>query len=373
MAHQKHAKLTKPTGGKWGRQEIAILGAPCGEIKKLTQELLPSLADEWRLVWVDADHQAGKPDRRSMLAQGAIAQLTNKISHYELTHMAGRQWYFNEADLVLVNGNHFAAARQIAWVHPKKSLEKKLAKLTDVRLIILEDEMEEVPAFLQEHLSTQPYPYKVVRRSDQQAILAFFRELLNNARPPLNGLVLVGGRSTRMHTDKSQLSYVAGKKHYQHLAGLMQPFCEQVYVSVRDEEQAQAYELPAITDKFVGLGPFGGILSAFMHNPNTAWLVLAVDLPLIDTPTLTKLVEERDIHKTATCFIDPQEEFPEPLISIWEPRAYPVMLDFLSKGYSCPRKVLINSDIYLITERDPKVLTNVNTPEEYRAITGHEV
>ncbi len=371
MAHQKHAKLTKPTGGKWGRQEIAIMGAPCGEIKKLTEEITTVLAQAWRLVWVDADHQAGEPDSSSMLSKGAIAQLTNKISHYELTHATGHHWYFNEADLVLVNGNHFTAAQQIAWVHPKKSLEKKLAKLTDVRLIILEDEMEEVPAFLQEHLSTQPY--KVIRRRDWQGILSFFKELLDSARPALNGLVLVGGRSTRMQTDKSRLSYVAGKKHYQHLADLMQPFCQQIYVSVRDEEQAQAYELPAITDKFIGLGPYGGILSAFMHNPNTAWLVLAVDLPLIDTPTLEKLTADRDIHKTATCFIDPQEEFPEPLISIWEPRAYPVMLDFLSKGYSCPRKVLINSDIHLITDRNPKALTNVNTPEEYRAITGHEL
>jgi len=149
---------------------------------------------------------------------GAPCELTDKISHYELTHRAGHQWYFNEADLVLVNGNHFAAAQQIAWVHPKKSLEKKLTRLTDVRLVILEDEIDEVPAFLTEHLHRQPC--QVVHRSDRQGILAFFKELLDNARPPLNGLVLVGGRSTRMQTDKSQLSYVAGKKHYQHLTGL---------------------------------------------------------------------------------------------------------------------------------------------------------
>ena len=149
-----------------------------------------------------------------------------------------------------------------------------------------------------------------------------------------------------------------------HSSSSLADHCESVFISVRDDEQAKEFKEETITDKFIGLGPYGGILSAMQYNPNAAWLVIAVDLPFLDRETIEHLVSKRNTSRAATCFIDPQNEFPEPLISIWEPRAYPIMLDFLSKGYSCPRKVLINSDVEVLKERNPRALTNVNTPED---------
>jgi molybdopterin-guanine dinucleotide biosynthesis protein A len=56
------------------------------------------------------------------------------------------------------------------------------------------------------------------------------------------------------------------------------------------------------------------------------------------------------------------------LITIWEPKSYPVLLSFLAQGCSCPRKVLINSDVNLLSAPDPQELTNVNTPEEFEQV-----
>ena len=65
--------------------------------------------------------------------------------------------------------------------------------------------------------------------------------------------------------------------------------------------------------------------------------------------SLSQLVENRNVpQKFATSFKSPTLEFPEPLICIWEPRAYGRLLEFLSWGYSCPLKALINSDIELL-------------------------
>jgi len=364
MTHQKHAKLTRPTGGKWGRSEIAIMGAPCGEIKKLTGIVTEALANKWKIAYVDADHNAQESDHWTALKHGAKEQLTNKISHFEIQQTTNQKHYFNDADLVLVNGNHFKAAKQIAWIHPKKSLEKKLKKLTNVDLILLEDESISIPEYLKNHL--QRKEVKVVQRTDIEAITDYFASLLTENVAPLNGLVLIGGRSTRMKEDKSKLVYHNGLPQYEYMANTLDTLCEEVFISVRDDEQAKEYSQQAITDKFIGLGPYGGILSALQHNPNAAWMVVAVDLPHLDIATLKQLKARRNIHKVATCFIDPQNEFPEPLITIWEPRAYPVLLDFLAKGYSCPRKALINSEVEIIIDRDVKSLTNVNTPEEYK-------
>jgi len=134
---------------------------------------------------------------------------------------------------------------------------------------------------------------------------------------------------------------------------------------VRKEQMVTETEV--IEDVFLGLGPFGAICSAFQHDPNVAWLVLATDLPYVDESLIRKLLESRDPSKVATAVKGTKKEFPEPLVTIWEPKAYPVMLQFLTQGISCPRKVLINSDVKLV-ETDDAYIYNVNTPEELASV-----
>ena len=88
----------------------------------------------------------------------------------------------------------------------------------------------------------------------------------------------------------------------------------------------------------------------------------------LDKKTLDYLIQHRDSSKVATAFNSPDNEFPEPLITIWEPRSYPVLLSFLTQGYSCPRKVLINSEVKLVDAPDTRVLTNVNSPEDLKEL-----
>jgi len=122
-----------------------------------------------------------------------------------------------------------------------------------------------------------------------------------------------------------------------------------------------------VEDKFIELGPFGAILSAFQKDPNAAWLVVACDLPFLNQKALTFLKENRAISKVATAFHNPETNFPDPLITIWEPKSYQILLNFLAQGYSCPRKVLINSDIETLTY-DSSILTNVNDPVAFEKI-----
>jgi molybdopterin-guanine dinucleotide biosynthesis protein A len=92
--------------------------------------------------------------------------------------------------------------------------------------------------------------------------------------------------------------------------------------------------------------------------------VLACDLPLLDSDTVRHLVSHRNSYSLATSYENPHDNLPEPLICIWEPKSYPVLLSFLADGYSCPRKVLRNTDVTLITAIEANALTNVNTEED---------
>ncbi|MGI4886647.1 MAG: NTP transferase domain-containing protein [Janthinobacterium lividum] len=374
----KHAALARPDVGEFGRHELAFLGAPCGDIQALVARLLPHLAPVLRVAYVDADHAAGDAALGAPVPakpvpvvgeNGLSAELVDKITYRQL-NTARALDRFSQPELlahesvVLVNGNHFRARQQVVIVDLRKPLDKKLDRLTDVRLVLLADGQTELPAVLLAHLAGAPLP-PVLPLADAAGIARFIQNWQAAAVPVLRGLVLAGGRSERMCTDKGALRYHGAADQRQHTAALLREFCADVRVSVRPD---QANDLPPglvpLADTFAGLGPLGGLLSAFRADPNAAWLVLACDLPLLTRTTLEFLVHNRQSARFATALQSPWNDFPEPLVTIWEPRAYGELLRFLSLGYSCPRKALINSDTAVLLPPVPEELRNVNTPEE---------
>lgn len=182
--------------------------------------------------------------------------------------------------------------------------------------------------------------------------------------PKLNGLVLAGGKSQRMGNPKDKINW-HGKEQRYYAADLLAPFCDEVFISCR-QDQLENFDINynALTDTFLNMGPFGGILSALRSQRDKAWLVVACDLPLLDKKSLEFLIENRNIEKVATTYESPFDGLPEPLITIWEPKSYPLLLNFLGSGITCPRKVLINSDTLILKPRNPDSLMNVNTPED---------
>ncbi|RDY62048.1 NTP transferase domain-containing protein [Flagellimonas nanhaiensis] len=192
---------------------------------------------------------------------------------------------------------------------------------------------------------------------------------MKNNTPKLNGLVLAGGKSTRMGSDKGLLTY-HGVPQQEYLYKLLEQICDNVFLSIRHEQEASVPEgFNVIPDKNEYRGPFNGILSAHAHDPDAAWLVLACDLPLIDLETLQQLVSERNSNKVATSFATNKTKLPEPLITIWEPDSLKNAIEYLkSAESSCPRKFLINSETELVHPEKDEVLYNANSISDYEFV-----
>lgn len=364
--HQKHAKLARPAYGEFHRSEWAIIGAPCGRIQELSTKLIAGLEAHYKLAYVDADHAAGD-EAEQMPVAGSSLVYTDKINYHQYNFQEDlnafhRRPLYNHVDGVLVNGNHFRAKRQIVILDPKKeeSLSRKLDRLSDVALILTTDGQNQVYDFLAKHLGE--HKPVIMPLGDINGIIQWLRAQLTAARAPLYGLVLAGGKSQRMGQDKGLIEY-HGQPQREFLAEQLQSVCGEVYYSIRPDQDTELPG-PVIKDSFIGLGPFGAILSAFREHPNAAWMVVACDLPLLDKKGLQQLAQKRNSSKLATAYHNPATGWPDPLVTIWEPRAYPVLLQFLTQGYSCPRKVLINSEIEMINAPDPNILLNANSPEE---------
>ncbi len=192
---------------------------------------------------------------------------------------------------------------------------------------------------------------------------------MEKGTPKLYGLILSGGKSTRMGSDKGLLVY-HGKPQREYLFELAAQFCDAVYYSVR-EDQLDSFPVnaPVIMDRDEYRGPFNGILSAHEKHPEVAWLVLACDVPLLDAKGLWELVHGRNTTKYATAFSTKDSGLPEPLIAIWEPMALRASKTYLetAKG-SGPRKFLMNADIQLVEPSLEEQLYNANSKEDYQLV-----
>jgi molybdenum cofactor guanylyltransferase len=178
----------------------------------------------------------------------------------------------------------------------------------------------------------------------------------------LYGLVLAGGKSTRMGKDKSLISY-HGEPQREFLFKLLSAFCSKVYTSCRTELDVPSHLNP-LTDRYHVGGPLNGILSAFSFASDKAWIAIAVDMPNVDYDAIKLLVANRDREKVATCFFNPQDNLPEPLITLWEPSAFPLILEFIEDGDSSPRSFLARSPVHQINADTGRLFLNINYPDQ---------
>ena len=189
---------------------------------------------------------------------------------------------------------------------------------------------------------------------------------------PLLGLVLAGGRSSRMGSDKAAIRY-GEQTQLERAIGLVSQFTQQTFVSVRPDQAADPLrkKFAQIVDGGDVEGPAAGIRAAQLARPDAAWLVVACDLPHLGAITLQHLIAHREAAKVATAYRSSHDGLPEPLCAIYEPGARAGLIAQIAAGRNCPRKFLINAHTQLIKQPNPRALDNVNTVEEYeRAMTA---
>jgi molybdopterin-guanine dinucleotide biosynthesis protein A len=188
------------------------------------------------------------------------------------------------------------------------------------------------------------------------------------ASAPLAGLVLAGGHSRRMQRDKATLAF-AGETQLARAMRLVGAHASCAYVSVRPDQRddVERARWPQVVDALTDIGPAAGILAAQQLLPGHAWLVVAVDLPLLDDTTLAALVAARDPTAPATAYRASRDGLPEPLCAIWEPASHAPLAAFVDGGRSCPRKFLLTHGARLVDLAAADALANVNTPDDYAA------
>ena len=179
------------------------------------------------------------------------------------------------------------------------------------------------------------------------------------------GYVLVGGRSSRMGSDKALLPFHGGTlaqavaRHVARAAGSA--------VLVGDPERYRGLGYPVIPDRFPGEGPLGGILTALRHTSAEWNVVVACDMPGLSSGFLEDLLEAAEVNQASTIPMGPSARL-EPLCVAWRRDSLAHLESAFADGI---RKVAsacegLRLAVYPVAEVER--FQNVNTPEDW---AGH--
>ena len=115
--------------------------------------------------------------------------------------------------------------------------------------------------------------------------------------PQFTGVVLTGGQSRRMGTDKAFVE-VGAQRLVDHALDALHDAAQRLVVGGTDsrlEEAAVAAEAVHIADRWPGEGPLGAVVTALGHACHPVTVILPCDLPGISSQDVALLV--RAVHE----------------------------------------------------------------------------
>jgi molybdopterin-guanine dinucleotide biosynthesis protein A len=181
------------------------------------------------------------------------------------------------------------------------------------------------------------------------------------------GLVVCGGQSSRMGTDKSLLVYYDQPQRY-HLYNMLSEICEKVFLSCNTNQAAgipAQYNVIVDEQEFTNIGPMAALLSAFHKYPEANFLVAGCDYPFIRKEDLEKLVVSADESTLAVSYYKENEGIREPLLALYRIGCYNILKSNFEKGQFSLRHFLNDIDAKKILSVSPEIIQSMDTMEEY--------
>lgn len=121
-------------------------------------------------------------------------------------------------------------------------------------------------------------------------------------RNDLSGIILCGGNSSRMQTNKALLK-LGDKTVIEIIAAKLKSIFNEVLISANDSKEYDFLKLPVVNDVFISKGPLAGIHSALKYSSTEKNFIISCDMPLISVEFIKYLINlnsEKSILLTKT-------------------------------------------------------------------------
>ena len=195
-----------------------------------------------------------------------------------------------------------------------------------------------------------------------------------NKRSDILGVVLAGGKSTRLGAEKALLP-LRGRPMIQIVAETLSTVFADVIIAGGRFDQLGFLGLPVVSDSFPECGPLAGIHAALSHSQARSIFVLSCDTPFIP-PELIEYV--LDFKSSSPTKITLFEDKLQPLCGLYSAACLPFLRSDLEQGKLSVLKSLLNIDFAPVPISasqaffTPELFRNINCPEDYQFISTLE-
>lgn len=182
----------------------------------------------------------------------------------------------------------------------------------------------------------------------------------------ITGIILAGGKSSRMGTDKGFVMY-KNKAFIQHIIEAIQPLVNEIII-VSNNPDYDMFKLKRVNDIIENAGPLAGVCTGLFKTETENNLIVSCDVPLINSETLALLINQID-EKADVVQLESQGKT-MPLIAAYKKQSAPVFHTLLNEGERRLRVAINQLKVKTITldKNQEKFTTNINTPSNLKAI-----
>lgn len=177
-------------------------------------------------------------------------------------------------------------------------------------------------------------------------------------------VVLCGGESSRMKTDKGLVSF-NGRPLILNILDIVEGITDKVILIANDKRYVK-FGFPCYSDIYPGKGPMGGIYTGLNYSETKKNLVLSCDMPFMTTEFLSALVENAGDEEI---LVPVHDGVTEPLAAVYDLTCKIILHQNIIDGKLKLRDCLQEQKTRLFEvkkfyPKGDRIFTNINTPEE---------
>ncbi len=178
----------------------------------------------------------------------------------------------------------------------------------------------------------------------------------------ITGIILAGGKSSRMGTEKGLIIY-KNKPFVEHIIEAMSPLVDNIII-ISNNKAYESFGFKCYEDLIKNTGPLAGIYTGLRYSKTENNLIVSCDVPLINTVILQKLTDQKNDTSEVIQLQCQGENMP--LIALYKKSCEVIFMEELHQNQKKVQKALkkCNVKTVIIDGSLEQVTANINTPED---------
>lgn len=187
----------------------------------------------------------------------------------------------------------------------------------------------------------------------------------------ITGIILAGGKSSRMGTDKGFLK-LNGKLFIEHIINVLSPFVSELII-VSNNSEYDVFNVKRTNDLIVDAGPLAGLYSGLKTSTSEKNIVLSCDIPLIHSEIIELLVAQ--IENDSEIIQIESNGKTMPLIALYNKSCENKFEALLNKEERRLRFAVSQCKVknIVLKKEQENWVKNVNTPEQLKEIKNEYI